>query len=130
MTHGTTLRISLLGRAYRFLRIVQVSFEILELNHGQNWDSLFSAINSFDANLTASKEIGVDLSRKIISFRGDTKLRTSAVIDFFGFGSSMKQSRANFECAVTILRAFFRAESTRCFPILAKPAKKISDVLT
>ena len=31
---------------------VQVAFEILESNRGQNWDSLFNLIKSFDANLT------------------------------------------------------------------------------
>jgi hypothetical protein len=109
---------------------VQVAFEILELNNGQNWDRLFNLVSSFDAKLTRSEEIGVDLWRKPVSFRGDEKLRTSAVIDLFGFGRSMKQSRANLQLAATILRAFFRAESARCLPSLANPAKKISDLLT
>jgi hypothetical protein len=108
---------------------VQVAFEILELNHGQNWDSLFSLINSFDANLAASEEIGVNLWRKSVSFRGDAKLRTSAVIELFGWGRSMNQSRANFQRATAILQAFFAAESARCLPSLAKPAKKISDLM-
>ncbi len=112
------------------LGYVQVCFEILELNHGRNWDSLFSSINSFDANLTVVEGLGVDLWRKSVSFRGDSKLRISAVIDLFGFGRSAKHSHANFQWAATILRAFFRAESARCLPILAKPTKKISDLLT
>jgi hypothetical protein len=107
---------------------VQVCFEILELNRGQEWDSLFGLINRFDANLTAIDEIGVDLWRKPISFRGDTKLRTSAVIDLFGFGRSMKQSRTNFQWTATIIQAFFGAESERCLPILARPARKICDL--
>ena len=107
---------------------VQVAFEILELNRGQNWDSLFSSINSFDANLTVSEEIGVDLWRKSVSFRGDAKLRTSAVIELFGWGRCMTQSRANFQRATAIIRAFITAESARCLPNLAKPAERISDL--
>lgn len=108
---------------------VQVAFEILELNHGQNWDSLFNLIKSFDANLTVSEEIGVDLWRKSVSFRGDDKLRTSAVIELFGWGRFMSQSRVNFQRAAAILQAFFRAESLRCFPSLEKPAQRISDLM-
>jgi hypothetical protein len=108
---------------------VQVAFEILDLNHGQSWDSLFNLINSFDANLTVSDEIGVDLWRKSVSFRGDVKLRTSAVIELFGWGRSMSQSRANFQRAAAILQAFFTAERARCLPSVAKPATRISDLM-
>jgi hypothetical protein len=108
---------------------VQVSFEILELNNGHNWDRLFSLINSFDPDLTGSEEIGVDLWRKSVSFLGDQTIRTSAVIDFFGFGRSMQHSRANFQWVATILGAFFRAESARCLPSLANAAKTISNLL-
>jgi hypothetical protein len=108
---------------------VQVAFEILELNHGQNWDSLFSLINSFDVSLTASEEAGVDLWRKSVSFRGDATLRTSAVIELFGWGRSMGQSRANLHRAAAILQAFFTAESARCLPSLAEPATRISDLM-
>lgn len=107
---------------------VQVAFELLELNHGQNWDSLFRLINSFDANLTASKDIGVDLWHKSVSFRGDEKLRNSAVIELFGWGRSMSKSRANLERTAAIIQAFFIAESARCLPSLANPAKRISDL--
>jgi hypothetical protein len=108
---------------------VQVSFEILELNNARNWDRLFNSISSFDANLTDSEESGIDLWRKSVSFRGDQELRTSAVIDIFGFGCSTKESWANFEWAATIIQTFFRAESARCFPSLSHPATKISDLL-
>lgn len=108
---------------------VQVAFEILDLNHRQNWDEPFSLINSFDANLTVSEKIGVDLSRKSVSFRGEATLRTSAVIELFGWGRSISQSRANLQRAAAIPRAFFAAESARCLPSLAKPAKRISDLM-
>ena len=49
---------------------MQVFFELPELNNGQNWESLFGLINSFDASLTASEDIRVDLRRKSVSFRG------------------------------------------------------------
>ena len=107
----------------------RVAFEILELNHVQNWDSLFSLINSFHANLTVSEEIGVDLWRKSVSFRGDAKLRSSAVIELFGWGRSMSQSRANFQRTAAILQAFFAVESARRLPSLAQPAKRISDLM-
>jgi hypothetical protein len=108
---------------------VQVAFEILELNYGQNWDSLFSLIKSFDANLAVAGEIGVDLWRKSVSFRGDEKLRTSAVIELFGWGRSISQSRANLQRTAAIFEAFFAAESARCLPSLSKPAKRISDLM-
>jgi hypothetical protein len=106
---------------------VQIAFEILELNNGQNWDSLFSLIESFDANLTGSEEMGLDLWKKHVSFRGDTNLRTSAVIDLFGFGTSIRQARANLQRTAKALRRLFAAESERCRPSLTKPAKRISD---
>jgi hypothetical protein len=107
---------------------VQVAFKLLDLNHGQNWDSLFRLINSFDANLTDSKEIGVDLWHKSVSFRGDEKLRNSAVIELFGWGRSMSKSRANLQQTAAIIQAFFTAESARCVPSLMNPAKRISDL--
>jgi hypothetical protein len=108
---------------------VQVAFEILEFNHGKNWDLLFSSIESFDANFTGSQEIGVDLWRKSVWFRDDTGLRTSALIDLYGWGGSMNQSRANFQQTTATLQAFFAAESVRCLPELVKPAKRVSDLI-
>jgi hypothetical protein len=97
---------------------VQVAFEIREFNHGHNWDSLFASVNSFDANLTVSNEIGLDLWRKPVSFREDAELRTSAFIELFGWGRSPSQSRASFQQTAAILQEFFAAESMRCLPAL------------
>ena len=107
---------------------VQVAFEFLELNQRQKRDTLFSSINSFDANLSTSEAIGVDLWCKPVSFRGEEKLRTSAVIELFGWGRSTSQSRVNLRWTAAILQAFFAAESATCLTSQAKPAKRISDL--
>jgi hypothetical protein len=98
------------------------------LNQGQNRDTQFSLINSFDANLSTSGEIGVDLWRKPVWLSGDEKLGTSAVIELFGWGRSKSQSRANLQWTAVILQAFFAADSASCLSSQAKPAKRISDL--
>lgn len=106
---------------------VQVAFETLQLNNREEWISLFNSINSFDPNLTDSREIGLDLCEKAVSFRGEEEIRMSALIELFGWGRSNSQSRTNLRRAATALQEFFASEATRR---ISKPGRRISDLLT
>jgi len=105
---------------------VQVAYEALQLNNREEWTSLFNAINSFDPNLTDSREIGLDLWLKAVSFRGDEQIRMSALIELFGWGRSKSQSRVNLRRAATALQEFFAGNGIHR---LSKPGRRISDLL-
>ena len=95
-------------------------------NNRREWIVLFNAMNSFDPNLADSGISGLICSRKRF-VTGVGELRMSALIELFGWGRSISESRANFRRTTAILQRFFATKSTRQFPSLSRRGRRISN---